>query len=104
MEMWYDYTEQDEVEDNLKREQLSHCYTPQEDAEVQLERNHKLKEYIIYYSKPYTGGHSVNAFPTFDKPWSELRDFMPSDVCEYRAVRAESKVSALAIAKRLWMG
>ena len=63
------------------------------------------REYVIYDARPaycYGGGHKFNAYPTFGKPWEEVRELLPPDVCNYARVMAESKPAAVREAARRW--
>ena len=63
------------------------------------------REYVIFDSRPafqYGGGHKFNAYPTFNKPWSDVREILPPDVCNYARIIAPDKPSAIREARKRW--
>ena len=64
------------------------------------------REYIIFDDRPAypVGGHRVNAYPTFGKPWSVIREWLPPTVCNYSRVFSANRRAAIAKARRLYIG
>lgn len=63
------------------------------------------RQYVIFDSRPaycYGGGHHFNAYPTFNRPWTKIRELLPPDVCNYALFDSESKPQAIKEAKRRW--
>lgn len=66
-----------------------------------------MREYVIYKDRPpYPSRVQVkyNAYPTFGKPWEELREFLPATIVNYALVAAPNKPAAIAEARRLFGG
>ena len=64
-----------------------------------------MRQYLIYKDlPPYPSRVRVkfNAYPTFNKPWSKIREFLPSTVSEYALIMARNKPAAVLAAMRRW--